>query len=78
MSLEDRIALLDEMLSAARVDMSSRARVLEQQSVRPMSITEVGFAVALDVYDQWKAIALPKVHADQPIDMPREEGTNCV
>lgn len=73
-TFEARIALLEEMLAAALRDVNGRAYALIEGQ-RHMSHHEAGFAVALDVYGQWKAIAVPKAHAEKPLEMPRvEEG----
>ncbi len=53
---DPRIELLEEMLAKAHVDLAWKARDLEQASLRPISGAWVGYAVALAVVAEWKAM----------------------
>lgn len=53
---DPRIELLEEMLAKAHVDLAWKARDLEQASLRPISGAWAGYAVALAVVAEWKAM----------------------
>lgn len=67
-----RIALLEEMLEAVRTNVYALSFAFED--VPRLGPREAGFAVALDIVRQWKAIENGRIERrEEPVALPRDE-----